>query len=131
MKISLFYVGTSLLAPLKRAESEINKSRKFRLELATHNCGAPLNEPEWRKAEEDIASSELVFVIHVTESENAARIAASLDRHRERNNAVIAFNCMPDLMRRARLGKLDFGALMKSPATRASADRAATQSTVR
>ena len=131
MKISVFYVGSSLLAPLKRAESEINKSRKLRLELATYNCGAPLNEPEWRKAEKDIASSELVFVIHVTEGENAARIAAALDRHRERHNAVIAFNCMPDLMRRARLGKLDFGALMKSPATNASADGAPTQSTVR
>ena len=118
MKISLFYVGSSLLAPLKRAESEINKSRKLRLELATYNCGAPLNEPEWRKAEKDIASSELVFVIHVTEGENAARIAAALDRHRERHNAVIAFNCMPDLMRRGRLGKLDFAALMKSPAAK-------------
>jgi magnesium chelatase subunit H len=131
MKVSIFYVGTSLLAPLKRAESEINARRTLSLELATYNCGAPLNEAEWRKAEDDIASSELVFVIHVTEGENAARIAAELDRHRERHNAVIAFNCMPDLMRRARLGKLDFGTLMKSPAREESGEEASGQSTAR
>ncbi|HSB11770.1 MAG TPA: cobaltochelatase subunit CobN [Blastocatellia bacterium] len=113
-KISVFCVGTSLLAPLKRAESEINAEIGISLRVATYNCGAPLNESEWRSAESDVASSDLVFVIHVTEGENAERIAAALDRHRERHEAVIAFNCMPDLMRRCRMGKLDFGSLIKA-----------------
>jgi magnesium chelatase subunit H len=113
MKVAVFYVGTSLLAPLKRAEDEINARHRLELQIATYNCGAPLTEAEWNAAERDVAASDLVFVIHVTEGENAARIGAALERHRQRNNAVIAFNCMPDLMRRTRLGKLDFAALMK------------------
>ena len=113
MKITVFYVGTSLLAPLRRAEDEINARHRLGLQVATYNCGAPLSEAEWHAAESDVGGSDLVFVIHVTEGENAARIAAALERHRERHNAVIAFNCMPDLMRRTRMGKLDFGKLMK------------------
>lgn len=113
MKITIFYVGTSLLSPLRRAEDEINACHKLGLQVATYNCGAPLTEPEWHTAENDVAGSDLVFVIHVTEGENAASIAASLDRHQARHNAVIAFNCMPDLMHRTRMGKLDFGKLMK------------------
>lgn len=114
MKVAVFYVGTSLLAPLKRAESEINKLYALGLEVAAHNCGAPLTQEEWRAARLDIEQSDIVFVIHVTEGENAARIAESLDRLRGRHNAVIAFNCMPDLMRCTRMGKLDFNKLMKS-----------------
>jgi magnesium chelatase subunit H len=113
MKIAVFYVGTSLLAPLRRAEQEINARHQLGLQVATYNCGAPLTEAEWKAAQDDVADSDLVFAIHVTEGENAARIGAALERHRERHNAVIAFNCMPDLMRRTRLGKLDFAALMK------------------
>ena len=112
MKITVFYVGTSLLAPLRRAETEINARHKLGLQVATHNCGAPLTVDEWSSAERDIAGSEVVFVIHITEGENAARIAAALERRRK--GAVIAFNCMPDLMRCTRMGKLDFGTLMKS-----------------
>jgi magnesium chelatase subunit H len=115
VKIAVFYVGTSLLAPLRRAESEINKHYALGLQVAAHNCGAPLTEEEGRAANRDIKESDLVFIIHVTEGENAARISKYLDEDRERHNAVIAFNCMPDLMRRARMGKLDFGRLMKSP----------------
>ncbi|HVG21470.1 MAG TPA: cobaltochelatase subunit CobN [Blastocatellia bacterium] len=114
MKIAVFYVGTSLLAPLRRAESEINKLYALNLQVAAHNCGAPLAEGEWRAARRDIEQSDLVFIIHVTDGENASRIARSIDEFRERHNAVIAFNCMPDLMRRTRMGKLDFGTLMKS-----------------
>ena len=112
--VSVFSVGTSLLASLRRAESEINAQYNIGLRIAAYNCGAPFNEADWTAAERDIASSEVVFVIHVTEGENAERIAGALDRHRERNNAVIAFNCMPDLMRRSRMGNLDFSTLMKS-----------------
>ena len=113
MKVAVFYVGTSLLAPLKRAEEEINARHRLEFQIATYNCGAPLTEAEWNAAERDVAASDLVFVIHVTEGENAARIGAALERHRQGNNAVIAFNCMPDLMRKTHLGKLDFAALMK------------------
>ncbi|HEX8183991.1 MAG TPA: cobaltochelatase subunit CobN [Blastocatellia bacterium] len=115
MKIAVFYVGTSLLAPLRRAESEINKLYALGLEVAAHNCGAPLDEQEWRAALCDLEQSELVFIIHVTEGENASRICEAIDRLRARHNAVISFNCMPDLMRRTRMGKLDFAKLMKSP----------------
>jgi magnesium chelatase subunit H len=124
VKLSVLYVGTSLLAPLKRAESEIARTG-LSLQLATHNCGAPLTETEWRDAETNIASSDLVFVIHVTDAENSARIAHALDRHRQRHRAVIAFNCMPDLMRRGHMGKLDFATLIKAPAARQQRDHQA------
>lgn len=116
MKITVFYVGSSLLAPLRRAESDINAQHQPGLQVATYNCGAPLTEPQWNLAESDLAGSDLVFVIHVTEGENAARIASALDRDRKRHGAVIAFNCMPELMRRVRMGKLDFGKLIKPAA---------------
>ena len=118
MKITVFYVGTSLLAPLRRAESDINAQHKLNLQVATHNCGSPLTLSEWHSAESDLSDSDLAFVIHVTEGENAVRIAAALDGHRKRHSAVIAFNCMPELMRRVRMGKLDFGKLMKPAASR-------------
>ena len=121
MKITVFYVGTSLLAPLRRAQDEINARHKLGLQVATHNCGAPLTEAEWSAAENDVGDSDIVFVIHVTEGENAARIVAAIERHQKRHNAVIAFNCMPDLMRRTRMGKLDFNKLMKPRASRAQA----------
>jgi magnesium chelatase subunit H len=121
VKITVFYVGTSLLAPLRQAESDINFHHGLGLQVATYNCGAPLTDPEWNSAESDLAASDLVFVIHVTEGENAARIEAGLERHHKRHKAVIAFNCMPDLMRRTRMGKLDFGKLMKPRSLRAQA----------
>jgi hypothetical protein len=113
VKTVVFYVGTSLLAPLRRAEAEINKKQKLDLRIATHNCGGPLSEQEWRTAGRDVEEAELVFIIHVTDSENAARINALLERYNDRHNAVIAFNCMPELMRATRMGKLDFSKLMK------------------
>ncbi|MEW6210854.1 MAG: cobaltochelatase subunit CobN [Acidobacteriota bacterium] len=114
MKITIFYVGTSLIAPLKRAEEEINRQYDFNLEVSAHNCGAAMASDEWARAEMDVSDSEIVFIIHVTDQENASRICHAIDSNRERLRAVIAFNCMPDLMRRTRMGKLDFAALMKS-----------------
>ncbi|MGA9767657.1 MAG: cobaltochelatase subunit CobN [Blastocatellia bacterium] len=114
MKTVVFYVGTSLLAPLRRAEVEINKDHKLDLRIAAYNCGSPLSEPEWRAAERDVEEAELVFIIHVTDSENATRIKSILESYNDRHNAVIAFNCMPELMRATRMGKLDFAKLMKS-----------------
>ncbi len=117
MKITVLYVGTSLLSPLRRAETEINSRHKLGLQVRTYNCGAPLTVDDWSAAELDITSSEIVFVIHITEGENAARIITAIEPKRERHGAVIAFNCMPDLMRCTRMGKLDFSSLMKSRAS--------------
>ena len=114
MKITVFYVGTSLLAALKRAEEEINANYKLALKVSTYNCGAPLSEAEWRNVNTDLSASDIVFVIHVTDGENAARIKTALDLHSRQHHAVIAFNCMPELMRCTRLGKLDFAGLMRS-----------------
>jgi len=109
MNVTIFYVGSSLLAPLRQAEREINRQYALALRIAAYNCGAPLDDEQWRKAEGELAEADLVFIIHVTDSENAARIAGALDRLPRRPHAVMAINCLPDLMRRTRLGKLDFG----------------------
>ena len=106
-------MGTSLLAPLRRAEEEINSKYSLGLEVAAHNCGAPLGAVEWEDCARDISQSEIVFVIHITDSDNANRITKALDTLGEKQT-VIAFNCMPDLMRRTRMGRLDFGKMMKS-----------------
>jgi magnesium chelatase subunit H len=116
VKITVLYVGTSLLAPLRRAESEINKTYALGLTVAAHNCGAPLNADEWKEAASDVAESEILFIIHVTDGENAARIIEVVEALRDRLNATIAFNCMPDLMRLTRMGRLDFAQMMKSGA---------------
>ena len=116
MKITFLYVGTSLPGPLKQAESAINRDLDVDLSTALHNCGADLFEEELALIDRDLSASDLVFVIHVTNQQNAASIMAALDRYRDRHFAVIAMNCMPDLMRRTRLGKLDFAKLMKSRA---------------
>lgn len=113
MKITLFYVGSSLLAPLRKAEAEINRRYGLELNLATHNCGAPFSEDEWARAERDLKESDLAFIIHVTEETNAERIKGALDSSPGNLRAVIAFNCMPALMRCTRMGKLEFAALMK------------------
>src|SRR5436190_12857070 len=113
MKISVLYVGASLLAPLKKAEADIARRYKIDLQVATHNCGAAFTQEEWSVAQSDIAESEITFIIHVTDDENAKLIASTIKA--KSNQTVIAFNCMSDLMRLTRMGKLDFNALMKSP----------------
>jgi len=113
MNITVFYVGSSLLAPLRQAEREINERYALDLRIAAYNCGAPLDDDEWQVAERDLAKAELVFIIHVTDSENAARIIAAL-RNRSHTHAIIAINCMPDLMRLTRMGKLDFSKMARS-----------------
>lgn len=115
MNITVFYVGSSLLAPLRQAEREINERYALGLRIAAHNCGASLNDDEWQVAERDLAAAELVFIIHVTDSENAARIITRL-KNRTGAHAIIAINCMPDLMRLTRMGKLDFSKLSRGQA---------------
>jgi len=108
LKVTVFYIGTSLLAPLKTAEREINRELALELEISAHNFGAALSDDSWAFIERDLSESEIVFVIHVMDGENAARLLQLLEVHRSRHRAVIVINCMPDLMRRTRMGKLDF-----------------------
>src|SRR5882762_10372806 len=107
MKITVLYVGSSLLAPLRNAESEINRQHGLNLRVATYNLGASFTEDEWRAIENDLRDSEILFIIHVMDSENATRLLAFLDRNGDRHRAVVVINCMPELMKRTRMGKLD------------------------
>ena len=114
MKLCVLYVGSSLLGPLKNAEREINRTHKLNLHVAAHNFGSPLSDVEWERVDKDIAESQIVFVIHVMDGENASRLLSSLQQHKQAHNAVVVINCMPDLMRRTRLGRLDINALTSS-----------------
>lgn len=107
MQITVLYVGSSLLAPLRNAEREINEQHGLDLCVATYNFGASFTEAEWGAVETDLRNSEVLFVIHVMDSENATRLLSWLDRSRDTHRAVIVINCMPDLMKRTRMGKLD------------------------
>jgi magnesium chelatase subunit H len=109
LKVTVLYVGSSLLGPLRQAEGEINRRHRVALRVAAHNFGAPLAEAEWAEVERDLDESEVVFVIHVTDGENAARLLPLLRRFETRYRAVVVINCMPELMRRTRMGKLSFG----------------------
>jgi magnesium chelatase subunit H len=109
LKITILYVGSSLLAPLKQAEREINRVHKLDLSVAAFNFGSPLSDREWMDVEEDLRQANIVFVIHVMDGENATRLVAALDRIK--NEAVIVINCMPELMRRTRMGRLDISTI--------------------
>ncbi len=108
MNLTVFYTGTSLLAPLRQAEHEINQQYGIDLRVAPYNFGSPFSEEEWRAVEKDLREAEIVFVIHVMDGENAARLIPLLDKHRTQHRAVVVINCMPELMRRTRMGRLDF-----------------------
>jgi magnesium chelatase subunit H len=124
MKITVLYVGSSLLGPLKNAEREINRAHKLSLHVAAHNFGSPLSDVEWQRVDKDIAESQIVFVIHVMDGENASRLLSSLQQHKQAHNAVVVINCMPDLMRRTRLGRLDIKAIT-APGQNGSRSRSA------
>ena len=111
VQVVAFYVGSSLLTPLRRAESEI-REHGLELRLAAHNGGAPWSDPEWEAALADLARADLVLIMHLTDSENSRRLLEALDRFRHRHHGVIVFNCLADLMGRTRMGKLDLGRLM-------------------
>ena len=66
------------------------------------------------KSDRDLGESQVVFVIHVMDGENASRLLAALHKHRKTHQAVIVMNCMPELMRRTRMGKLDVAQLFGS-----------------
>jgi magnesium chelatase subunit H len=109
MKITALYVGSSMLAPLRYAEEEINRRYSLGVCVAAHNLGAPLAEDEWRVIEGDLNGAALVFIFHVTDGENASRLIRLLDTRGEQYRAVVVINCMPELMRRTRMGRLRFG----------------------
>jgi magnesium chelatase subunit H len=111
MKVSVLYVGSSLLAPLRRAEGEINRCYGLGLSVATHNFGSSFTDDEWSAIENDLNESGVAFVIHVMDGENAARLISFLDRDRTKNRAIIVINCMSELMKRTRMGKLDLAKL--------------------
>src|SRR5437588_7116734 len=111
MKLTVLYVGSSLLAPLRNAEREINRECQIDLHLAAYNFGANFTDPEWQRIEQDLGEADVVFVIHVMDGENAARLIPLLDRFRSKHCAVVVINCMPELMKRTRMGKLDFARL--------------------
>jgi magnesium chelatase subunit H len=114
VKVTVLYVGSSLLAPLKHAEGEINREYQLGLRLAAYNFGSPLNQLEWSEVEHDLDTSDVVFVIHVMDGENAARLIPVLETNRERHQAVIVINCMAELMRRTRMGSLDVGRFFRN-----------------
>ena len=114
MNVTVLYVGSSLLAPLKQAEREINREYALGLRVAAYNFGATLTEGEWLDVERDLSAADVVFVIHVMDGENALRLLDALARYKARHHAVVVINCMPDLMRRTRMGKLDFGRMFGS-----------------
>jgi magnesium chelatase subunit H len=114
MNCTILYVGSSLLAPLRQAEREINREYALDLRIAAYNFGATLTDGEWLEVERDLSAADVVFVIHVMDGENALRLIDSLERNKARHHAVVVINCMPDLMRRTRMGKLDFGRMFGS-----------------
>ena len=109
MKIVVLYVGSSLLAPLKNAEREINRAHDLALRVAAYNFGSPLSDSEWSECERELADANLVFVIHVMDGENASRLVRALETRK--HDAAIVINCMPELMRQTRMGRLDVGRL--------------------
>ncbi len=123
MKITVFYVGSSLLAPLKAAEREINREYALQLRVAAYNFGSPLSDGEWSEVERDLSEADVVFIIHVMDGENAARLVPALELYEERHHAVVVINCMPELMRRTRMGRLDVGRLAGTARHGATRDR--------
>ncbi|MCA1575922.1 MAG: cobaltochelatase subunit CobN [Acidobacteria bacterium] len=111
MNITVLYVGSSLLAPLKNAEQEINRVYDLNLRVAAYNFGSPLSDGEWAEVERDLAQANVVFVIHVMDGENASRLIQSLKTHK--HDAVVVINCMPELMRHTRMGRLDIGSVSR------------------
>ncbi|HEY9284537.1 MAG TPA: DUF3479 domain-containing protein, partial [Pyrinomonadaceae bacterium] len=108
-RVAVLYVGSSLLAPLRQAERDAARLHGLDLRVAAHNLGAPLEEDAWHAVGRDLAAADVVFVIHVTDGENASRLLPLLARHEPRHRAVVVINCMPELMRRTRMGRLSFG----------------------
>jgi len=128
MKVSALYVGSSLLAPLRNAEREINRRHALDLTVATWNFGAAFDDEQWLAIESDLREAQILFVIHVMDSENATRLLGLLDRFAGQHRAVVVINCMPELMKRTRMGKLDFERLTRGSRKDAKAQSEKAQS---
>jgi magnesium chelatase subunit H len=109
VNITVLYVGSSLLAPLKNAERELNRLYDLNLRVAAHNFGSPLSDSDWTEVERDLTAANVVFVIHVMDGENASRLVTALEG--AKHDAVVVINCMPELMRHTRMGRLDVSRL--------------------
>src|SRR5215831_2989569 len=109
MKVTVLYVGSSLLAPLRNAEREINRAG-VDLCLSVHNFGNVFAGEQWEAIENDLNQSDVIFVIHVMDGENASCLLPLLDKLRS-ERTVVVINCMPELMKRTRMGRLDFAKL--------------------
>src|ERR1044072_6687817 len=120
MNITVLYVGSSLLGPLKDAERELNRVHNLDLRVAAYNFGTPLNDMDWRDVEHDLSEANIVFAIHLMDGENAVRVIQALERHANKHNAVIVINCMPELMRRTRMGRLNINDLANGARNRES-----------
>src|ERR1043166_3486720 len=116
MKVVALYIGSSLLAPLKQAQRDLNRQYDLDLSIAAYNFGSPLANNEWAVVEDELRSADVVFAIHVMDGENAARLIAALDHFQQPQPTVIVINCMPELMRHTRMGKLDVGRLLRGKA---------------
>src|SRR5258705_5931846 len=92
LNITVLYVGSSLLAPLKDAEREINRLHQLQLRVAAYNFGAPLSDREWQEVNLDLSNADVGFVIHVMDGENAARLMWTLELYKDRHNAVVGIN---------------------------------------
>src|SRR5688572_5326212 len=116
LKITVLYVGSSLLAPLKNAERDINRAYGLDLRVAAYNFGSPLSDREWQGIDRDLSETNIVFVIHVMDGENASRLVSALESYKDRHDAVVVINCMPELMRHTRMGRLDVNRLASTGA---------------
>jgi hypothetical protein len=80
LNITTLYVGSSLLAPLKDAEREINREHNLGLRMAAYNFGAALDDDEWSEVERDLSVADIVFVMHAgvdaPDANGAARLRA-------------------------------------------------------
>src|SRR6266508_6601576 len=85
LKVTVFYVGSSLLAPLRNAEQEIRRRHGLDLRITAYNVGAIFSDEEWNGIETELRDADVIFVIHVMDGENAARLIALLDRYRKRH----------------------------------------------
>lgn len=111
LNVTVLYVGSSLLGPLKKAEQGINQSYQLNVRVAAYNFGSPFSLDEWSEIDSDLKSADVVFVIHVMDGENATLLISALEKYKERHHAVIVINCMPELMRHTRMKKLNVAAL--------------------
>ncbi len=114
MNVIVLYVGSSLLAPLKQAERELNREYELDLRIHAYNLGAALTNDEWSVIEQDLQSSDVIFAIHVMDGENAGRLIEAFDASKQRQTTIIVINCMPELMRHTRMGRLNIAKLLRA-----------------